>query len=51
MNPFNVIQAYPRDFLEGIEVYRNPAMAPAQYRTVGDACGIVLVWTKGRGSL
>ncbi|MFQ5679258.1 MAG: carboxypeptidase regulatory-like domain-containing protein [Gemmatimonadota bacterium] len=50
LNPFNVIQRYPRTMLEGIEVYRNAALAPARYRTVGDACGLVLVWTKGRGS-
>lgn len=47
-NPFTILQSLPRDMLEGIEVYRSPAAAPAQYRMLGDACGIVLVWTRGR---
>ncbi|MFQ5680368.1 MAG: carboxypeptidase regulatory-like domain-containing protein [Gemmatimonadota bacterium] len=50
LNPFTLVQRYPRDLLEGIEVYRSAAMAPALYRTIGDACGIILVWTRGRGS-
>lgn len=48
LNPFTVLQNLPRDRLEGIEVYRSPAAAPAQYRGRGDACGIVLVWTGER---
>lgn len=44
-NPFSQLQKYPRHRIEGIEVYRNPAGAPGQYRMLGDACGIVLVWT------
>ncbi len=47
-NPFSQLQRYPRHGIEGIEVYRNPAAAPAQYRMLGDACGIVLVWTGRR---
>lgn len=47
-NGFTLLQNLPRDALEGIEVYRSPAGAPAQYRTIGDACGIILVWTRGR---
>lgn len=47
-NAFNYLQSYPRYALEGIEVYRNPAMAPAQYRALGSACGVVLVWTRDR---
>ncbi len=47
-NAFTVLQGLPRDMLEGIEVYRSPAAAPGQYRMLGDACGIVLVWTRGR---
>lgn len=34
--------------LEGIEVYRNPAAAPGRFRRLGDACGIVLAWTRPR---
>lgn len=45
---FSRLQAIPTDWIEGIEVYRNPAAAPARYRAIGDACGIVLVWTRGR---
>lgn len=44
-NPFSQLQRYPRHRIEGIEVYHNPASAPGQYRMLGDACGIVLVWT------
>lgn len=47
-NAFTRVQHLPREMLEGLEVYRNPAGAPAQYRAIGDACGIVLVWTRGR---
>jgi protocatechuate 3,4-dioxygenase beta subunit len=47
-NPFSRLQKYPRGRIEGIEVYRSPAGAPAQYRMLGDACGIVLVWTGRR---
>lgn len=48
-NPFTFLQGYPRHLIEGIEVYRNPAGAPGQFRRKGDACGIVLVWTATRG--
>jgi hypothetical protein len=34
--------------LEGIEVYRNAASAPGRFRRLGDACGIVLAWTRPR---
>jgi hypothetical protein len=47
-NAFTRIQQLPRNLIEGIKVHRNPATAPAQYRMLGDACGIVLVWTRGR---
>lgn len=47
-NAFTILQSLPRNMLEGIEVYRSPGAAPAQYRMLGDACGIVLVWTRGR---
>lgn len=47
-NAFTRLQNLSGDMLEGIEVYRNPAGAPGQYRMTGDACGIVLVWTRGR---
>lgn len=45
-NPFSWLQSIPRDRIEGIEVHRNPATAPGRYRMIGDACGIILVWTR-----
>jgi hypothetical protein len=45
-NPFSLLQRYPRDRIEGIEVYRSPAAAPGRYRMLGDACGIILAWTR-----
>ena len=48
-NPFSVIERIPRDMIEGIEVHRNAATAPAQYRGYGAGCGVILVWTRGRG--
>jgi hypothetical protein len=45
-NPFNRIQSIPRHMIEGIEVHRNAATAPAMYRGFGSRCGIILVWTK-----
>jgi hypothetical protein len=44
--PFNRIAAIPRDLIEGIEVHRNAATAPAMYRGFGSRCGVILVWTK-----
>lgn len=44
---FERVRNLPRHFIEGVEVYRNAAMAPVQYKTFG-GCGIVLVWTRGR---
>lgn len=43
---FSRLQSLPRDRIEGIEVHRNPATAPGRYRMAGDACGIILVWTR-----
>ncbi len=34
--------------LEGIEVYKSPAGAPGRFRRLGDACGIILAWTRAR---
>lgn len=48
-NPFSVIERIPRDMIEGIEVHRNAATAPAQYHGYGAGCGVILVWTRGRG--
>lgn len=43
---FTLLQHY-RFQLEGIEVYKSGAAAPAQYRT-NAACGVILAWTRGR---
>lgn len=32
--------------LEGIEIYRSPAEAPAQYSVGGSSCGVILLWTR-----
>ncbi len=45
-NPFNRIAAIPRHMIEGIEVHRNAATAPAMYKGFGSRCGVILVWTK-----
>lgn len=37
----------PRE-VEGIEIYRRVATAPAQFRRAQDACGIVLIWKRER---
>jgi hypothetical protein len=47
-NAFSRIQNLPPDAIEGIEVHRNPATAPGEFRRLGDTCGIVLVWTRRR---
>jgi hypothetical protein len=47
-NPFSVIAQLPPDLIEGIEVHRNAATAPAQYHGFGAGCGIILVWTRNR---
>jgi len=48
MGAFQRLQDFPRDLLEGIEVYRNGATVPGPYRMLGDACGVILVWTRDR---
>jgi hypothetical protein len=47
-NAFTRIQQLPPKAIEGIEVHRNPATAPGEFRRLGDTCGIVLVWTRRR---
>jgi hypothetical protein len=32
--------------LEGIELYRGPSEAPAEFQGTGNACGAVLLWTR-----
>jgi hypothetical protein len=34
--------------IEAIEVYRNSAQVPGQYRRRGAECGVVLIWTRNR---
>ncbi len=48
-NAFSVIERIPRDMIEGIEVHRTAATAPAQYQGYGAGCGVILVWTRARG--
>lgn len=48
LGAFQRLQDFPRDLIEGIEVYRSGITAPAQYRMVDDICGVILVWTRDR---
>lgn len=32
--------------LEAVEIYRGPAETPAQYSGVGNACGVILLWSR-----
>ncbi|MBW7934612.1 MAG: carboxypeptidase regulatory-like domain-containing protein [Gemmatimonadaceae bacterium] len=41
-----VLDELTPDMLEGIEVYRGPAEAPARFRQADTACGLVLFWTR-----
>lgn len=36
----------PKDLIGGVEVYVRQPNAPAKYRPLDNACGVVLVWTK-----
>lgn len=45
---FSALERFPRELLEGIEIYRDPATAPAQYQG-WSGCGVILAWTRGRG--
>jgi hypothetical protein len=40
------LDSFPVSSIEAVEVYRGPAEAPAQYRTIASSCGVVLVWLK-----
>lgn len=42
---FDVDELSPGD-VEGIEVYRGPSEIPARFTRFGDACGVVVVWTR-----
>jgi hypothetical protein len=37
-----------RHRIEGIEVYQNVAGIPGRFRSLDDACGVLLVWTRPR---
>jgi hypothetical protein len=59
LDGFRLWAGYPGDVLarlnslrhriEGIEVYQSPAGVPGRFRSLGDACGIMLGWTRPRG--
>lgn len=36
----------PVEIIDGIEVYRRPALVPVEYNAGGRACGAVLIWTR-----
>lgn len=35
--------------VQGIEVHQGPGSAPIEYRSVGQNCGVILIWTKRGG--
>ncbi|HKP74616.1 MAG TPA: TonB-dependent receptor [Longimicrobiaceae bacterium] len=39
----------PED-IEAIEAYQGPASIPAEYNPLGNACGVILIWTRNAGS-
>lgn len=43
-----LLQFRPRD-LEGLEVYRGPAEAPAAFSRGGAECGVIAIWTRTPG--
>ena len=38
------------DDIEAIEAYQGPASIPAEYNPLGNACGVILIWTRNAGS-
>lgn len=44
-DPTNIDSFSPRE-LEGVEIYRGSARAPAQYSGLDHACGVILLWTR-----
>jgi len=34
------------DDIEAIEAYQGPASIPAEYNAMGNACGVILIWTR-----
>jgi hypothetical protein len=34
------------DDIEAIEAYQGPASIPAEYNPLGNACGVILIWTR-----
>lgn len=34
------------EYLAGVEIYSGPAQIPPQYNRTGNACGVVLLWSK-----
>jgi len=38
------------DDIEAVEAYQGPASIPAEYNPLGNACGVILIWTRNAGS-
>lgn len=45
VDPTNIDGFTPRE-LEGVEIYRGTAEAPAQYSGLDHHCGVILLWTR-----
>lgn len=43
----DALNMVPPDDIEAIEAYQGPASIPAEYNPMGNACGVLLVWTRG----
>jgi hypothetical protein len=46
-SPLN-LDDFTVDDVEAIEIYRGSSELPARYATMGNACGVILIWTRMR---
>lgn len=44
--PSRSVDEVPLDWVEAIEVYRGPAATPPLYKSTGESCGAILIWTR-----
>lgn len=48
LEPATVDYTVDQTFVDGIEIYLDPATVPTEFRAQGARCGTVLIWTRNR---
>jgi hypothetical protein len=48
-NPTEIDRILPPEEIEAMEVYTSPQEVPARFAGVSSRCGVIAIWSKGRG--